>query len=388
MAGKAKLLWAGEGEVPNNVRRAAGDDWQLDKLDSTRPLEMQLGSAALVAASANGKDQNLRRLINLLQSLERTSAVGVFLLGGKSHAARQVLSRRGGKYLWVNQNASPQELSAKFAAAGQLRGAITKLQERLTVSEGGNGDDLNEQVRLAGRLQRDFLPRTPPVVGSVRFSVLYRPASWVSGDIYDITRLDETHLGFYVADVVGHGMPAALLTMFIKKALQTKRITGHSYSIVPPHEALGELNADICRQQLSGCQFCTAVYCVVDVAELTLTYARAGHPEPVLVRSQRRSRTLAAPGTLLGVFEQEQFRSKQIKLKPGDRLVVYTDGAEDVIKDLHDGEAPADVQNVLTELGALSRDELLSRISAAIEARYGRTGPSDDITVMITDVEK
>ncbi len=388
MAGKAKLLWTGEGDIPSNVRRAAGDNWQLTRLDVTRPVESQLASAALVAAEANGKDEDLRRLVNLLQSMERTSAVGVIMLSGKSEAARQVLARRNGRYVWVDQNAPADELSAKFAAIGQLRGAIARLQDRITGREDGNGDDLSEQVRLAGRLQRDFLPSTPPEVGAVRFSVLYRPASWVSGDIYDITRLDETHLGFYVADVVGHGMPAALLTMFIKKALQTKRITGHTYSIIPPDEALGELNADICRQDLSGCQFCTAVYCVVDAAELTLTYARAGHPEPVLIRSGRKSRKLAAPGTLLGVFEQEQFRSKQVKLKLGDRLVVYTDGAEDVIRDMAEEGKSNKIEDVLVSHAHLPREELLGRISAAIEARYGRSGLADDITVMVTDVEE
>ena len=75
-----------------------------------------------------------------------------------------------------------------------------------------------------------------------------------SNVLYHFFRLDETHVGFYVVDAVGHGMPAALLTMFIRRALQTKRISGNSYQIIPPHVAIGELNVDICQADLSSCQ--------------------------------------------------------------------------------------------------------------------------------------
>ena len=84
---------------------------------------------------------------------------------------------------------------------------------------------IDEELRLAARLQQDFLPKELPEVGPVRFHTLFRPAGYVSGDLYDVMRLDETRVGFYMADAVGHGVPAALLTMFIKQALITKEIT-------------------------------------------------------------------------------------------------------------------------------------------------------------------
>ena len=95
------------------------------------------------------------------------------------------------------------------------------------------GYPITPATEVAERMSRRL-----PEVGPIRFGALYRPATWVSGDIYDVVRLDETHVGFYVADAVGHGMPAALLTMFIKKALLTKRILGHTYEILPPHVSL------------------------------------------------------------------------------------------------------------------------------------------------------
>src|SRR5277367_1401228 len=66
---------------------------------------------------------------------------------------------------------------------------------------------LDEELRLAARLQQDFLPKSLPQIGSIHFHTLFRPAGYVSGDLYDVTRLDEAHVGFYMADAVGHGMP-------------------------------------------------------------------------------------------------------------------------------------------------------------------------------------
>ena len=132
---------------------------------------------------------------------------------------------------------------------------------------------------------------------SAHFTLLSsKPASFVSGDIYDVVRLDESHIGFYIADAVGHGMPAALMTMFIKNSLLTKRIVGHQYELVSPDVTLAQLNEDICGQDLSNCQFCSAVYAVVDVNTLELTYAIGGHPRPIVLRASGEMETLESAG--------------------------------------------------------------------------------------------
>src|SRR5687767_9061625 len=97
---------------------------------------------------------------------------------------------------------------------------------------------LDEELRLAARLQQDFLPKNLPQVGNVRFHTLYRPAGYVSGDLYDVMRLDERNVGFYMADAVGHGMPAALLTMFLKNALVTKDISPAGYRLLSPAQTM------------------------------------------------------------------------------------------------------------------------------------------------------
>ena len=212
--------------------------------------------------------------------------------------------------------------------------------------------------------------------------MLYRPASFVSGDIYDIARLDETRVGLYIADAVGHGMPAALMTMFIKRALQTKRIVGNTYEILPPEVSLAQVNEDICSQELSSCQFCTAVYAVLDTADLSLAYARAGHPEPLLVRRDGGTELLGGNGCLLGVFEGQAFEPRRVQLEPGDRVILYTDGAHDALRT----ERELPFAEILAPFLRLPRDDLLIQLNMRIEAAGRRDRPADDITIIVLDV--
>lgn len=390
MTVKRKLLWLGKSAVPLNVREAFGDRWEVVGLRADATLAGQLASVGLAVAYPNGQANNSHELEKLLAAIDRSPTVALVLLPPEAKVAWSVLGGRVGKFVLVRQDAAPAEIAAKLAAAEALQPVLENLQtelmsaRKLGASTGVQLKEFDEEMRLAARLQRDFLPRRLPEVGSARFSVLYRPLGWVSGDIYDVARLDETHVGFYVADAVGHGMPAALLTMFIKRSLQTKRIVGNTYEIVSPDVSLEQLNTSICEQNLSSCQFCTAAYCVLDTASLRLTYARAGHPEPILTHADGEMIALAAPGSLLGVFPEEKYTSATVDLTPGDRVVLYTDGLEDALIDAA-GQSPSLTER-LAELHGLPREEMLLQLTAWIDENPGSARAEDDVTVVVLDV--
>src|SRR3982751_5217328 len=157
---------------------------------------------------------------------------------------------------------------------------------------------LDDEMRLAARLQQDFLPKSLPQLGRVHFHTLFRPAGYVSGDLYDVMRLDERHVGFYMTDAVGHGLPAALLTMFIKNALVTKEITAGSYRLLDPAQTVARLNDALVDQNLSYATFATALYGLINTETLEVRFARGGHPNPVLLRADGSSDDLCADGSL------------------------------------------------------------------------------------------
>src|SRR5215213_3148470 len=244
---------------------------------------------------------------------------------------------------------------------------------------------IDEELRLAARLQQDFLPKELPEIGNVRFHTLFRPAGYVSGDLYDVLRLDERRVGFYMADAVGHGVPAALLTMFIKQALITKEITPGGYRLLPPAESLARLNQTLVDQNLAHATFATALYGVIDAETLQVTVARAGHPAPMVLRGDGKTiEPLQPDGGLLGVFPNEVYDTATTRLAPGDRLLVYTDGIEVAFG----GEA-IDAERWQFELRAragLSAEHLLLDLCQHLDGQSGSLTPRDDVTAVLVDV--
>jgi len=387
-----QLLWVGYGPIPDNVRDAARAVGRLLTYDQRQPLANLLESTSVALVRPNGHSQDPDSMSSLMAEMRSSPAVGVFLLPPDDQIIRKMLDEHDGHFLCTEESIAADKLALQLSAAAAIQPRITKLETELSAVRSLNDlashtlEEVDEEMRLAARLQRDFLPRRLPEVGPAKFGVLYRPATWVSGDIYDIVRLDETHVGFYVADVVGHGMPAALLTMFIKKAMQTKRIVGNSYQIVPPHVSLKELNFDICEQNLPSCQFCTAVYCVLDTQSLVLAHSRGGHPEPIVLHADGRVERLWVQGSLLGIFPDEEYQSATYQLKKGDRLLVYTDGAEPFL-----GSSPSDqhgdVDQSLARWAGLTQEEMLLQLAAAVDSKPDNDPRKDDVTVIALDID-
>ncbi|MFA5553043.1 MAG: PP2C family protein-serine/threonine phosphatase [Phycisphaerae bacterium] len=241
-------------------------------------------------------------------------------------------------------------------------------------------ENLSEQLRLAGLVQRDFLPAKLPNTDRITWASNFQPAEWVSGDIYDIARLDEQRIGFYVADVVGHSMPAALLTMFIKQALVMRQTIGNNYQIFEPAEVMKHLNVRMAGQKLSGYQFATCCYCLIDTESLVLTYARAGHPYPILIRDGQPQQ-LEIRGSLLGIFEQAMFLQQNIQLQSGDKLILYSDGAEPFIGNFDDKKGFIFYDDFL-DIIKYPINELFDRFNVVMQQKQLQLAEIDDITLV------
>jgi len=244
---------------------------------------------------------------------------------------------------------------------------------------------VNEEMQLAARLQRDFLPRVMPQLPELRFATIYRPVSWVSGDIYDVMRLDEEHVGFYLADAVGHGMPAALLTIFIKRAMVTKHIEGHSYTLIEPGKVLGQLNRDMVEQALSDNQFATCCYGIINVKTLQLRIANAGHPPPMRLDRDGQTEELNIKGSLLGVFAEMEYQTKVFQLQHGDKLLTYSDGVElAFVNDGHD--KPLRFRREFSNLANENAETICHKLVEIIDREVGSLHPRDDVTIVGIDI--
>jgi serine phosphatase RsbU (regulator of sigma subunit) len=247
---------------------------------------------------------------------------------------------------------------------------------------------LDEELKLAARVQQDFLPKSMPKIGPLRFHTLFRPAAHVSGDLYDVMRLDESHVGFYMADAVGHGMPAALLTMFLKQALVTKVIDHTGYRLLQPSVTMQKLNDALVAQNLSTATFATALYGNINYRTLKLTFARGGHPDPILLSRDGELRILQSEGALLGIFPDDVYQQSAVELQPGDRVFIYSDGVEMAFSDIN-SPCPTQWRELLFARRNLPTAEIISDLRELLgRADANSDRKKDDLTVIAVEVER
>ena len=258
------------------------------------------------------------------------------------------------------------QLATKAAEAGRV-------SQRLQAAY----QQIDQELALARRLQESFLPQHLPQLPGVRFAVKYKPCGQVGGDFYDVFRLDERHVGFYVADAMGHGVPASLLTIFVKRGVRAKEINGQSYRLVPPEEVLQKINRDLIDQAVADLPFITMVYGLLNVQSGELRYARAGHPHPLYIPAEGSPRLWQTTGSLLGVFDT-QFKVQTEQLRPGDKLVLYTDGMDAAAF----GEQPVGTASLLAAAEQSRKEpigELVDRLATDL---FTQTQQGDDLTVL------
>jgi len=225
----------------------------------------------------------------------------------------------------------PERLATVLHALVARQSAVRTLagEERVARSSQGGVrgemERLHDELHLAASVQRAMLPASLPASDTLAFGAMYRPTGYVSGDIYDVRRVDDHRVAFLLADAVGHGVPAALLTMIIARGL---RPTDERGRVVSPSDALAALNDELCVFSGGGQRFATAAYGVVDTRSHEITLSTAGHPPPLIVGGGGEPVPIETGGPLLGVFEGAPYEQCTLTLDAGRSLVFYSDGFE------------------------------------------------------------
>jgi serine phosphatase RsbU (regulator of sigma subunit) len=186
--------------------------------------------------------------------------------------------------------------------------------------------DLERERRVASALTEGLLPDIPLREGPWAFSMKYEPQSAdapVGGDIYDLFHLGSGRWGVVIADVSGKGLVAARKTAMVKYALRS-----YAREHTSPARVLEHLN-DALFDEPDLTDFVTLIYGVLDESNNTFTYASAGHEPPILRRSDGKFETLPPTGVVLGVVRDNSYRDNRVVFRPGDGLLLYTDGLSD-----------------------------------------------------------
>ena len=245
---------------------------------------------------------------------------------------------------------------------------------------------INNELQIANQIQSSILPREVPQLAGLEIAARYVPMSAVAGDFYDFLVLDERHIGILVADVTGHGVPAALIASMLKVAFAGQ--TGHAED---PALVLDGLNRALCGKFEE--HFVTAAYVFVDLEKFVLRYAGAGHP-PLLHASRGNtyarnspSREIEANGLMLGLFPEATYSALEIPLDPGDRIVLYTDGILESMNTSREEFGKSRLKKFLDASASSAShlaDALLLELRRWSATDLGRA-QDDDITLLVLD---
>ena len=185
------------------------------------------------------------------------------------------------------------------------------------------------ELETARQIQSFILPGESVHIKGLSLAARYVPVASVAGDFYDFAKVDENRLGILVADVSGHGVPASLISSMVKIAFASN--TSHASN---PAEMLDAINQVLCGKLESD--FVTAGYLFLDIEEKNMIYAGAGHMPLLLWRAaEQKIYEFREKGTVLGQFEDIQFKNIRIPLQPDDRIILYTDGIVETSNTTH-----------------------------------------------------
>ena len=235
--------------------------------------------------------------------------------------------------------------------------------------------ELQQELDLARRIQLSILPSSFPPSQSFRVAAKYVPMTSVAGDLYDFLIADDKHAGLLVADVSGHGVPAALIASMVKMAATSQRARA-----ADPAALLSGMNSALCGNTQG--QYVTAAYVYLDAESNALHYSAAGHPAMLLLRDGAVTE-VAENGMLLAAVDTATYESKSIPLKPGDRLLLYTDGIVEARNDAGQLFGDRSLSNALKDTKLLSAAEAVDHLLATVQ-RWAKS-QDDDLTVLICD---
>ncbi|MCI0395569.1 MAG: SpoIIE family protein phosphatase [Chloroflexi bacterium] len=280
-----------------------------------------------------------------------------------------------------------QTFANQAALAIQRAGLLEQLQAKVAALEAAQvglaqKERLERELELARQVQQRMLPHTFPHIPGFHFATLNRPARHVGGDFYDVIALDDDYFGVAVADVSDKGMPAALYM-----ALTRSLLLAEARRTCSPGDVLRAVN-DLLLRLGEPDMFVTVFYGVVERGTRRFIYGRAGHDRPFLLRDGDVLE-LDGQGLVLGLLGNERLHLEEVELelRPGDRLVLYSDGLTDVVA--ADGQMydRRQFQALLRQHATLPPDALCRAVFEALQTYQGAAEQYDDMTLLVVGVE-
>lgn len=246
---------------------------------------------------------------------------------------------------------------------------------------------IQKELEIARQIQSSILPRDIPRVAGLDIAATYQPMAAVAGDFYDFLVIDEKRIGILVADVTGHGVPAALIASMLKAVFSAQSARAED-----PAQVLVGLNDSLCGKFED--YFVSAAYLFIDAEKQIFRYAAAGHP-PLMAGSVNAPKpaifqALESNGFLLGIFPDATYCNLERPFVPGDRCVLYTDGVIEAKNAAEEEFGIPRSRSFLETKSSLAAASVLAALLDEVARWSGRAqgkAQEDDITLVAVDFQ-
>lgn len=311
-----------------------------------------------------------------LKSESLTRDIPVIFLTGQTEIEDETKGFEVGAVDYIHKPFSPAVVKARVQTHLVLRGIREQLAQQLHT--------IQKELETARQIQLSILPAEVPKLEGLDIAARYIPMTSVAGDFYDFIVVDEKHLGILVADVSGHGMPAALIASMLKIALAAE--VPHA---ADPAQVLSGLNQALCGKFQH--HYVTAAYLFLDMAKGTLTYSAAGHP-PMLLWGASSSgvRDLEENGLFLGKFPWATYSSVELPFNAGDWFLLYSDGIPETANHSEVEFGTERFRGFLATQQSTSANQFADSLLEEV-SRWAARGPGeeadDDVTLVAIQVK-
>lgn len=335
-------------------------------------------------------------LIRRIRSSEFPGYVYTILLTAKTLKQDFLAGVEAGADDFLMKPVDRDELQARLRTCQRIVDLEHDLAERNQRLNAANQRMIGD-LEAAARIQQALLPpSTAAAFPEAHFAWTFDPCDELGGDILNIFRLDEAHLGFYLLDVSGHGVPAALLSVSLSHLLspgdgaasiltQTMDSGGDS-APTSPRDVADRLNRMFVSED-GAKQFFTFFYCILNTKSLELQYLSAGHPSALLLSDSDAVHLLKSTGPPIGMLEEADYVDQCVTLKPGDRLYLYSDG---VIEAMHSERREQfgleRLTDAIRDAHTQPLDSTLSSVLDSVREWCGIAGPADDISCLAMEM--
>jgi len=304
-----------------------------------------------------------------------TRDIPVIFLTSQTEAEDETKGFEVGAVDYIHKPFSAAVVKARVRTHLMLREAHAQIAQQLV--------EINTELEMARQIQLSILPSSTPKIAGMDIVARYIPMTSVAGDFYDFIVVDERHLGILIADVSGHGLPAALIASMLQVAL-----TAQARHVSEPGKVLTGLNQALCGKFQHN--FVTAAYVYVDLEKNIMKYGGAGHPPLLLWRKSTGSASqLLENGLVMGQFEEATYDSLEAPIQPGDRFCLYTDGILETANPAQEEFGTERFMKFMETNNKLPAgpfaDALLLELARWLEQPPGE-GHKDDISLLAVDI--